>query len=238
MCISDCKEKVSLYAEPAAEMDFPRLNAVQTRSNGWRIEHDRLLVLATVQMGYGDWSKLRRALLRAPEFRLDYFLRSRTPNDINKRIRQLRPSIERELGVNIRVFDRDAKPQQGLRRRQTEQRRKLRRHLRFLQELEQELQQEGNQQEESAATRRPSSSKRSASELHLRGAEGAPPAAKRRRVRVGAAPPDEESTAEPDQELPTPPPIMRRGVAQRIYLGSVGGHDGYGASCQETRPRI
>merc|ERR1712154_295033 len=116
-----------MYKYPLQEMTFPNA-PYDARAHGWRIEHDRFIAVKMEQLGYGQWNDLRLAILKHPGFKFDFFIRSRTNNDINKRMRQLRPSIEREFGQHIRIFDRK-KTKKDLQKREQYIQDRLQNHL-------------------------------------------------------------------------------------------------------------
>merc|ERR1712129_486238 len=99
------KKKIAIYECPMQEMEFPG-TPYDSRAHGWRIEHDRFIVMKLCDVGYGNWNDVRMAFLTDSQFRFDYWVKSRTALDINKRMRQLRPSMEKEFGEHIRIFDR------------------------------------------------------------------------------------------------------------------------------------
>jgi len=121
------RQKIAKYEYPLQEMEFPTA-PYDSRAHGWRIEHDRFIVLKLAEYGYGNWNPVRLAFLNDDRFRFDYFVRSRTALDINKRMRQIRPSIEKEFGQHIRIFDRKRTKQEIEARKQYEKDR-LHNHL-------------------------------------------------------------------------------------------------------------
>eukprot|EP01083_Nonionella_stella_P009331 26911_1 len=124
------KKKVKKYEYPMQEMQF-RNAPYDARAHGWRIQHDRFIVCKAKEIGYGRWNELRLAILNSKQFKFDYFIKSRTNNDINKRMRQLRPCIEKEFGQHIRIFDRRPNAKELQKRKEKEQKR-LRNHLKDL----------------------------------------------------------------------------------------------------------
>ena len=47
---------------------------------------DRFLLCMTDQLGYGMWEDLKREVRRSPEFRFDWLFKSRTPQELGRRV--------------------------------------------------------------------------------------------------------------------------------------------------------
>ena len=54
-------------------------------------------VCLTNQLGYGRWEEMKWELRKAWEFRFDWFIKSRLPNELNRRVDTLVRLIEKEL---------------------------------------------------------------------------------------------------------------------------------------------
>lgn len=55
----------------------------------------RLLYIFT--SGWGQWDAIREQILTDPLFRFDYYAKTRTSNDLRRRVEQLTRAIEKEL---------------------------------------------------------------------------------------------------------------------------------------------
>jgi len=49
-------------------------------------EEDRFLVCMTHELGYGKWDELKREVRRCPDFRFDWLFKSRTPQELGRRV--------------------------------------------------------------------------------------------------------------------------------------------------------
>ena len=65
---------------------------------------DRFLICMTTAVGYGEWERIRAEMRRCWEFRFDYFLMSRGPVDIGRRVEQLIKLLERCVCVCMHVY--------------------------------------------------------------------------------------------------------------------------------------
>ena len=52
-------------------------------------EEDRFIVCMTHQLGYGRWEELKYEVRRSWNFRFDWFIKSRTPKELENRFKQL-----------------------------------------------------------------------------------------------------------------------------------------------------
>merc|ERR1712129_232850 len=77
------KKKIAKYECPMQEMEFAGC-PYDSRAHGWRIEHDRFIVIKLCEVGYGNWNDVRMAFLTDSQFRFDYWVKSRTALDVNK----------------------------------------------------------------------------------------------------------------------------------------------------------
>lgn len=59
------------------------------RGKGYTTKEDRFLLYTTKRLGFGEWDKVRRAVAVEPEFTFDYFLKSRSAAELEKRVVQL-----------------------------------------------------------------------------------------------------------------------------------------------------
>lgn len=59
---------------------------VNVSGKGFTLSEDRLLLYWCRALGYGEWQSLRAKIRRDAEFRFDYFLKSRTISQLNRRV--------------------------------------------------------------------------------------------------------------------------------------------------------
>jgi len=89
--------KTKLYKNPWAELRF---NYGQNKGKQYNVEEDRFLVCMAAQIGYGqnplDWETIRSEIRRAWEFRFDWFFKSRTATELQRRCDTLVRLIEKE----------------------------------------------------------------------------------------------------------------------------------------------
>jgi len=85
--------KVRRYKNPLVEM---KLNYGGQRGKTFTEEEDRFLVYMVHELGYGAWEQLKLEVRRAPIFRFDYFIKSRTPQELCRRFEILVRLIEKE----------------------------------------------------------------------------------------------------------------------------------------------
>uniref|UniRef100_A0A7S0M6D0 Uncharacterized protein n=1 Tax=Cryptomonas curvata TaxID=233186 RepID=A0A7S0M6D0_9CRYP len=88
------KRKVEKYSNPWQQLKFQYGNA---KGKAFTEEEDRFLVCMTHQLGYGRWEELKYEIRKAWNFRFDWFIKSRTPKELEARFKQLVRLIEKEL---------------------------------------------------------------------------------------------------------------------------------------------
>jgi len=101
------KRKVEKYTNPWLHLKFQYGNA---KGKAFTEEEDRFIVCMTHQLGYGRWEELKYEVRRSWNFRFDWFIKSRTPKELENRFKQLVRLIEKELeaddqGKNKRKMD-------------------------------------------------------------------------------------------------------------------------------------
>lgn len=67
------------------------------RSRLFNSGHDKYLVWANAEYGYGNWSKIREMLKKEPSFLFDHYFKSRSEGDLNKRLNSLIKVIKNEF---------------------------------------------------------------------------------------------------------------------------------------------
>lgn len=80
----------ALQGYPAREDVMERLPipyaAALHKGKGFTLQEDRFLLYVCRLLGYGEWQKLQWAIRRDGEFRFDYFLKTRSLTQINRRV--------------------------------------------------------------------------------------------------------------------------------------------------------
>jgi len=79
-------------------------------------EEDRFLVCMTHELGYGRWDELKREVRRCPDFRFDWLFKSRTPQELGRRVDLLVRLIQNENKGRVGVSARPLKARQTRRR--------------------------------------------------------------------------------------------------------------------------
>mmetsp|Transcript_19667 Transcript_19667/g.40054 ORF Transcript_19667/g.40054 Transcript_19667/m.40054 type:complete len:1001 (-) Transcript_19667:199-3201(-) len=93
-CMNAVKRKVEKYVNPWQHLKFQYGNA---KGKAFTEEEDRFIVCMTHQLGYGRWEELKYEVRRSWNFRFDWFIKSRTPKELEARFKQLVRLIEKEL---------------------------------------------------------------------------------------------------------------------------------------------
>ncbi|KFG28085.1 SWI2/SNF2 ISWI-like SANT [Toxoplasma gondii p89] len=95
-------EQVIVRRQQQCEVPWRRLlipygGAAKSRSI-FTEQEDRWILNMTTLLGYGNWDKMRDLLLRDTQWRLDWFVRSRTAGDVGKRAEALVRLLKKEEG--------------------------------------------------------------------------------------------------------------------------------------------
>ena len=85
---------VSQYEQPLLQLVVP--GETRKKKTAWTSLEDAWLVAMTQKLGYGNWKELVREVAEAPVFRFDFWIRSRTINDLQKRVDTLLRVIEKQ----------------------------------------------------------------------------------------------------------------------------------------------
>lgn len=85
-------------AEEAGENPWTSLKVMPSsaRNKTYTEEEDRFLVVVMDRVGYGNWEAIRREIRRAWQFRFDWYIKSRTAAELQKRCDQLVRYLEKE----------------------------------------------------------------------------------------------------------------------------------------------
>lgn len=96
------KEKVSQYRDPFNQL---KINYGQNKGKAFNEEEDRYLLCMSQKLGYGNWEDLKAELRSAWQFRFDWFIKSRTPAELGRRVESLIRLIEKEKETEVHVKD-------------------------------------------------------------------------------------------------------------------------------------
>eukprot|EP00923_Selenidium_pygospionis_P045656 GHVN01078873.1.p1 GENE.GHVN01078873.1~~GHVN01078873.1.p1 ORF type:complete len:913 (+),score=165.91 GHVN01078873.1:262-3000(+) len=70
-------------------------------------DEDRWLLNVTPVLGHGNWEKMKSHIRRDPTWRCDWFLRSRTPQEIGRRVETLIRMVKKEEDASAKKAERD-----------------------------------------------------------------------------------------------------------------------------------
>ena len=87
------KQKVEMYKDPFNQL---KVNYGQNKGKAFNEEEDRYLLCMSQKLGYGNWEDLKAELRSAWQFRFDWFIKSRTPAELGRRVESLIRMIEKE----------------------------------------------------------------------------------------------------------------------------------------------
>mmetsp|Transcript_2589 Transcript_2589/g.5909 ORF Transcript_2589/g.5909 Transcript_2589/m.5909 type:complete len:921 (-) Transcript_2589:134-2896(-) len=81
---------ISGCANEASAQDLLEISLkAQQKERGFDPQEDRFLLLKTNEFGFGNWDDVKDAVRTEDEFAFDYFLKTRTSNEIGRRVTQL-----------------------------------------------------------------------------------------------------------------------------------------------------
>merc|ERR1712166_295612 len=87
------KGKVSQSKDPFNQL---KLNYGQNKGKAFNEEEDRYMICMTEKLGYGNWEDLKAEIRAAWQFRFDWFIKSRTPTELGRRVDTLIRLVEKE----------------------------------------------------------------------------------------------------------------------------------------------
>ena len=96
-------EKVARATDPFRTLTIaygPNKGGSSGANKTFTEEEDRFLVCMLARVGYGAWDALRGEVLTAEQFRFDWFLKTRSATDLQRRCDVLVRLIEKEQGVD------------------------------------------------------------------------------------------------------------------------------------------
>ena len=70
-------------------------------------EEDRFLLCSIPEVGFGNWDELKAQLSQHWQFRFDWFIKSRTPKELGRRVETLISLIEKESTQTDKKRDAD-----------------------------------------------------------------------------------------------------------------------------------
>eukprot|EP00916_Digyalum_oweni_P009359 GHVL01015781.1.p1 GENE.GHVL01015781.1~~GHVL01015781.1.p1 ORF type:complete len:1001 (-),score=230.73 GHVL01015781.1:13-3015(-) len=91
---SELAKKMSRFPAPWEQLTISNYGG--NRSKTFTESCDRFLICMTHMLGYGKWLQLRNEIKKEPKFRFDWFLKTRTILDLQKRVDILFKLIEKE----------------------------------------------------------------------------------------------------------------------------------------------
>ena len=62
-----------------------KINYLTNRGKAYTEEEDRFIVCLMQKIGYGRWEEIKLEIRKAWQFRFDWFIKSRTPQELNRR---------------------------------------------------------------------------------------------------------------------------------------------------------
>ena len=86
--------KLEQYANPGREL---RVTYGSHKGKAYTEEEDRFLLCSLLHVGWGNWDDLKAQIRKHWLFRFDWFFKSRTPQEIGRRVETLVKLVEREL---------------------------------------------------------------------------------------------------------------------------------------------
>jgi len=94
------KEKVSKYTDPFNQLAISyEGQSTQLKATKFNEEEDRYLLCMSQKLGYGNWEGIKAELRNAPQFRFDWYIKSRTPAELGRRVESLIRMVEKEKEI-------------------------------------------------------------------------------------------------------------------------------------------
>jgi SWI/SNF-related matrix-associated actin-dependent regulator of chromatin subfamily A member 5 len=85
--------KMSRYRNPWLEL---KIQYGANKNKAYTEEEDRFLVCMMHRLGYGAWDEMKAEIRKSWRFRFDWFFKSRTPVELNRRCDTLIRLIDKE----------------------------------------------------------------------------------------------------------------------------------------------
>jgi hypothetical protein len=87
------KGKMSRYRNPWLEL---KIQYGANKGKAYTEEEDRFLLCMMHKLGYGAWDEMKAEIRKSWRFRFDWFFKSRTPQELNRRCDTLIRLVEKE----------------------------------------------------------------------------------------------------------------------------------------------
>ncbi len=87
------REKIAMYKNPWREL---KLSYGPNKFKSFTEEEDRFLLCSIPEVGFGNWDELKAQVRQHWQFRFDWFIKSRTPKELGRRVETLISLIEKE----------------------------------------------------------------------------------------------------------------------------------------------
>ena len=87
------ESKLNRYQNPWRELKF---NYGPSKGKAYNEDEDRFMLCMTHKLGYGAWEELKASIRSSWLFRFDWFIKSRTPQELGRRVDTLIRLIEKE----------------------------------------------------------------------------------------------------------------------------------------------
>jgi len=93
MIVQIIETKLNNYQNPWRDLKF---NYGPSKGKAYNEDEDRFMLCMTHKLGYGAWDELKAAIRSSWLFRFDWFIKSRTPQELGRRVDTLIRLIEKE----------------------------------------------------------------------------------------------------------------------------------------------
>lgn len=87
------KGKMARYRNPWLEL---KIQYGANKGKAYTEEEDRFLLCMMHKLGYGAWDEMKAEIRKSWRFRFDWFFKSRTPQELNRRCDTLIRLVEKE----------------------------------------------------------------------------------------------------------------------------------------------
>lgn len=92
-CVQAIQAKMGRYRNPWLEL---KIQYGANKNKAYTEEEDRFLVCMMHKLGYGAWDEMKAEIRKSWRFRFDWFFKSRTPVELNRRCDTLIRLIDKE----------------------------------------------------------------------------------------------------------------------------------------------
>ena len=93
------KKKLGQYKNPWTQLT---IHYSKAGPGAYTADNDRFLVCMMHQLGHGNWDALKLEVRKAWNFRFDWYIKSRTPQELGRRCDTLVKLIEKEVNARKR----------------------------------------------------------------------------------------------------------------------------------------